>query len=305
MPNDPGRVWTIRELMKFAIQHLQARGIEEARLNTELLLAHALKLQRIQLYLNFEKPLNVEELKNFRFLLERRLKHEPVQYIIGSTNFMGLQFNVDANVLIPRPETETLIERVIELVNDFTKNKPIKILDIGTGSGNIAISIVKYIKQADVVAVDISESAIEVAQRNAVMHNVNSRIEFYRADIYNLPERLKAIKFDIVVSNPPYIPKDEWEQLRSEIRDHEPSHALTDGKNGLSFYKQIIQIIPTLLKPNGIIVFEVGYGQLDQIINELKAGGFNDFHISNDMQDMPRVISGIWGKPSFGIITTN
>ncbi len=244
MPDDQPRVWTIRELMKSAIEHLQQKGFEDARLNVELLLAHALELQRIQLYLNFDKPLNVEELKRFRALFERRLKREPVQYIIGSANFMGLHFIVDSRVHIPRPETETLIEQVIFLCQRYPTDEPIHILEVGTGSGNIAVSIAKFIKHAHITTIDISLEALAVAQQNARLHSVESRIKFSCIDIFNQTEELLRTQYDLLVSNPPYIPKDEWEQLQTEVRDFEPSSALTDGKDGFKFYHRMTEIIP-------------------------------------------------------------
>jgi release factor glutamine methyltransferase len=305
MPNEPIRVWTIRELMKSAIEHLQRKGIEEARLTVELLLAHALRIQRIQLYLNFEKPLTAEERTQFRTLLERRLNHEPVQYIIGSANFMGLHFIVNSHVLIPRPETETLLEQVMMICREYPENKPIHIFEIGTGSGNIAISIAKFIQRTIVTTVDNSNVALEVALQNARVHAVESRIRFISADIFRLLEISTKDKYDLLVSNPPYIPKDEWEQLCPEIRDFEPSSALTDGKDGLTFYRQIIKRIPEILNPGGSVVLEVGYEQVDFVMNELSQIGIEQIQVTKDMQDIPRVITGIWMKSRQTILHSN
>jgi len=208
MPEEKTRVWTVRELMKSAMEHLHQKGFEDARLNVELLLAHALHLQRIQLYLHFDKPLTPEELKQFRTLFERRLKREPVQYIIGSTSFMGLHFAVDSRVLIPRPETETLIEQAILFRQRYPVDAPIQILEVGTGSGNIAVSLAKYIKHAHVTAIDISQEALMVAEENARMHSVQSQIQFLLIDIFDRTEELFQKRFDLLVSNPPYVPKD-------------------------------------------------------------------------------------------------
>ncbi len=299
MLEDKTRVWTIRELMKSAVEHLQRKGFEDARLNVELLLAYALDLQRIQLYLNFDKPISSTELKQFRSLYERRLKGEPVQYIIGSTNFMGLQFAVDSRVLIPRPETETLIEQTMLLCQRYPSNTTIQVFEVGTGSGNIAISIAKYIKQAHVTAIDISKEALIVAEENARMHSVNSQIQFSLIDIFDQTKEIFRKRFDLLVSNPPYIPKDEWEQLQTEVRDFEPSVALTDGKDGLKFYHRLIGIIPDILKPGGSIMLEVGLNQAGKIARELKNSGMTQIQITDDLQGIPRVVSGIWtGLPS-------
>ena len=299
MPEDKTRVWTVRELMKSAMEHLQQKGFDDARLNVELLLAHALDLQRIQLYLHFDKPLSPEELKQFRTLFERRLKREPLQYIIGSTSFMGLHFTVDSRVLIPRPETETLIEQVMLLCQRYPGNAPIHLLDVGTGSGNIAVSIAKYVRHAHITAIDISKEALSVAEENARIHSVDSQIQFSLVDVFDQTEELFRKQFDILVSNPPYVPRDEWEQLQTEVRDFEPSAAVTDGKDGYKFYHRFIGMIPDILKPGGGIMLEVGFQQAEKVARELKISGIDQIHITNDLQGIPRVVSGIWtGMPS-------
>ena len=299
MPEDKTRVWTVRELMKSAIEHLQRKGFEDARLNVELLLAHALDFQRIQLYLHFDKPLKSEELKQFRTLYERRLKREPVQYIIGSTSFMGLNFIVDSRVLIPRPETETLIEQAMLLCQNYPSDAPIQVLEVGTGSGNIAVSIAKYVKHAQITAIDISKEALIIAEKNARLHSVDSQIQFSLIDVFDRTEELFRKRFDLLVSNPPYVPKDEWEQLQTEVRDFEPSVALTDGKDGFKFYHRLIGIIPDILNPGGSIMLEVGFNQADKVAREMRNVGIDQLQITNDLQGIPRVVSGIWtGLPS-------
>jgi release factor glutamine methyltransferase len=305
MPDNQIRVWTIRELMKSAIEHFQKQGLEDARLNVELLLAHALDLQRIQLYLNFDKPLTQEEIKRFRTLYERRLKREPVQYIIGSTNFMGLHFTVDSRVLIPRPETETLIEQIILFCQRYPNDVPVHFLEIGTGSGNIAISIAKFIKNAYITSIDISFEALAVAQQNARLHSVESRIKFSCADVFDKTEKLLQTQYDLVISNPPYIPKDEWEQLQTEVRDFEPSMAVTDGKDGLEFYYRITGIIPEIIKSGGGVVLEVGFGQAEVVARQLKEAGLEQVQITRDLQGIPRVVSGSWLGPQGIIIGLN
>lgn len=305
MPDDQTRVWTIRELMKSAIEHLQGKGFEEARLNVELLLAHALDIQRIQLYSNFDKPLTQEELKQFRTLYERRLTREPVQYIIGSANFMGLHFTVDPRVLIPRPETETLIEQVMLACQRYDADETIHILEVGTGSGNITVSIAKFIKNTRITAIDISLEALAVAKKNACLHSVESQIKFSCSDVFDLSDELFQSKYDLLVSNPPYVPKDEWEQLQREVRDFEPSSALTDGKDGLKFYHHMAGIIPTILKPGGSIVFEVGLGQAEIVANRLRKAGLAELKITDDLQGVPRVVSGIWVGSQNNLIGLN
>jgi len=305
MPDDQTRVWTIRELMKSAIEHLQRKGFEEARLNVELLLAHALDIQRIQLYTNFDKPLTPEELKQFRTFYERRLTREPVQYIIGSANFMGLHFSVDPRVLIPRPETETLIEQAMLACQRYGGDEIIHILEVGTGSGNITVSIAKFVKNAQITAIDISLEALAVAKQNARLHSVESQIKFSCSDIFDLSDVIFQSKYDLLVSNPPYVPKDEWEQLQREVRDFEPSSALTDGKDGLKFYHHMAGIIPTILKSGGRIVFEVGLGQAETVAGRLKKAGLIELQITNDLQGVPRVVSGTWVNSQKTLIGLN
>ena len=305
MPEDKTRVWTVRELMKSAMEHLQRKGFEDARLNVELLLAHALDLQRIQLYLHFDKPLTPEELKQFRTLYERRLKREPVQYIIGSTSFMGLHFAVDSRVLIPRPETETLIEQTMLLCQRYPNDAPIHVLEVGTGSGNIAVSLAKYIKHAHVTAIDVSKEALIVAEENARMNSVDSQIQFLLIDVFDRVEDISRERFDLIVSNPPYVPKDEWEQLQTEVRDFEPSVALTDGKDGFEFYHRLIGIIADILKPGGGIMLEVGFNQAEKVARKLKKAGINQLQITNDLQGIPRVVSGIWSGLQSNLISLN
>jgi release factor glutamine methyltransferase len=305
MPEEKIRVWTVRELMKSAMEHLQQKGFDDARLTVELLLAHALDIQRIQLYLQFDRPLTTGELASFRMLFERRLKREPVQYIIGSTSFMGLHFAVDPRVLIPRPETETLIEQAMLMCQQYPNDTPIYILEVGTGSGNIAVALAKYIKQAHVTAIDISKEALMVAEENARRHSLESRIQFSLIDIFHRTDDVFRTRFDLVVSNPPYIPKDEWEQLHVEIRDFEPSMALTDGQDGFQFYHRIAGLVPEILKSGGALMVEVGYHQAEKVAHVLKHAGLNQLQITNDLQGIPRVVSGIWASVPPNFINLN
>jgi release factor glutamine methyltransferase len=301
MADDQIRVWTIRELMKSAIDYLSKKEIDNARLTVELLLSHALDLQRIQLYTNFDKPLTHDEVRCFRQLYERRLSGEPVQYIIGSTSFMGLQFKVDRRVFIPRPETESLLEQIIVFDQDYGNEKDLEVFEVGTGSGNIAISIAKFIKHARVTAIDISAYALEVARQNAQLHSVESRVEFSQMDLFDLADDILQARYDLLVSNPPYVAKDEWEQLQKEIRDFEPQSAVTDGNDGFLFHRRIIEIIPGILKIGGGVLLEVGFGQAERVAQELEAANVRQVRITADLQGIPRVVSGVWlgSQPSF------
>jgi release factor glutamine methyltransferase len=287
------RVWTVRELMKFAIDHLQKLGFEETRLTVELLLSHALGCQRIQLYTSFDKPLTKEELARFRSLYERRLVHEPVQYIVGTSNFMGLHLRVDPSVLIPRPETETLVEQVMLLGKEFEKEREISIIELGSGSGNIAIALAKFVKNAEVVSIDNSKEAVDLARENAISCNVESRIDFRVIDMFEPVDQLLLRRFDILVSNPPYISKEDWEGLSTEVKRFEPSNALTDLKDGFEFHQRIVELAPYLLRNNGTTFVEVGYGQAKRVADLMRNSGFSEVSTVPDLQGVQRVVKGV------------
>lgn len=286
------KVWTVRELMKVSIDLLQKKGFEETRLNVELLLAHALKCQRIQLYTGFDKPLTREEIGQFRRLVERRLNREPLQYIVGAAGFMGLQFRVDQRVLIPRPETETLVEQVMLLCNNEEKSGVRSILEIGTGSGNIAVSLAKFVRNAKVTSIDISPEAIEVAELNAKVHEVEEKVDFRVLDVFAPVDQLLLKRFDVVVSNPPYGSQDEWEQFQLEIRKYEPRMATTDGRDGFDFYRRITELAPYLLTDGGALAYEVGFGQADEVRRLMSEAGFLNIYVVPDLQHVPRVVIG-------------
>lgn len=286
--------WTIRDLMKFSINYLQRHGFDEARLNVELLLSHSLQCQRIELYTNFEKPLSKEELKNFRACFERRLAHEPVQYIVGSTSFMGLQFLVDARAFIPRPETETLVEQVMLLCNGRLGGPPIEILEVGTGSGNIAVAVAKLLRGVHVTTIDTSADALIVARANAAAHGVLEQVAFEQLDVFGSIETSVKVPFDILVSNPPYVSESEWNKLQLEVRQFEPRAAVSDQGDGYKYYRRLAQIAPRLLRENGAVIMEVGAGQAERVEQLLKDSRFTDLRVVPDLQDIPRVVLGVW-----------
>ncbi len=286
--------WTIRDLMKFSINYLQRHGFDEARLTVELLLAHALQCQRIDLYTHFEKPLSKEELKSFRGCFERRLAHEPVQYIVGSTSFMGLQFLVDSRVFIPRPETETLVEQVMMICNRREGGEPASILDVGAGSGNIAVTLAKLLRGVHVTTIDTSADALSVARANALAHGVQEKMTFEQQDLFGPIEKDLKIPFDVVVSNPPYVSASEWIELEPEVRQFEPKMAVSDLDDGYKFYHRLAQIAPFLLRRDGSAVMEVGAGQAERVERLFKESGFTDLQVICDLQEIPRIVIGVW-----------
>lgn len=286
------KVWSVRELMKVSIDLLQKKGFDEARLNVELLLAHALKWQRIQLYTKFDKPLSKEEIRDFRSLFERRLNREPLQYIIGAAGFMGLQFRVDPRVLIPRPETETLVEQVMLIGNTFPPEKPIAILEAGTGSGNIAVCLAKYLRHAHIISVDNSREALQVAELNAKVHEVTDRVSFKLLDVFEPVDQLLLKRFDILVSNPPYCSLSDFEGFPLEVRKYEPRSATTDGKDGFEFFRRLVEIAPFVLSDGGRMAVEVGFGQAEKVKTMMTDSGMFNVSIVQDLQMIPRVVIG-------------
>ena len=284
------RAWTVREMMRFAIDLLQKQGIDEARLNVELLLAHALQSPRIHLYADTGRTLTRREIRDFRRLLERRLNREPVQYIVGSTSFMGLLLRVDQRVLIPRPETETLVEQVMIRCNEREGAGTLRILEVGTGSGNIAIALAKFLRNVSVTSFDISEEALEVARLNAAVQEVQDRIDFRCLDVFDAVDQLLGRGFDVLVSNPPYVSEEEWKQLPMEIRRYEPASATSDSGDGYAFYRRLTELAPLVLRDDGLIALEIGYRQAVGVTALVDAAGFADTTVIRDLGGIERVV---------------
>lgn len=279
---------TVLEAIQKTTEFLEKKGIESARFNAEMMLAKILEKSRLELYLSFDRPLNDKETDLYREYLKRRAQNEPLQYILGDVEFYGLKFLVDKSVLIPRQETEILVESVI---CSCDSDSMINILDIGTGSGIIAISLAKNIENCRVTALDISEEAIETAKKNAQLNEVSEKIEFIKADIKS--DELNLGKYDIVVSNPPYISIEEYSTLEPELVNYEPKKALTDDLDGLTFYKCIIEKSKNLLNENGRLFFEMGKGQHLDIKSIFDENNYKNIELKNDYLNIVRVISGV------------
>ena len=279
---------TVLEVIKLSTEYLQKKGVESPRVNAEILLAEILKCKRLDLYLAFDKPLAEKELSDYREAIRKRGLRIPLQYIVGSVEFYGLKLLVNENVLIPRPETELLVENII---NESNKSLNIKVLDIGVGSGNISLSILKNISNANVVAIDISELALQVAKKNAELNLLQDRIEFKICDIMN--DSLNELgKFDVIVSNPPYVSETDYDTLEPELKMFEPKIALTDNSNGISFYKKIIEVSDKILTKPGKLFFELGMGQSMKVKTLFEQKGFSNINISKDYSGTDRIIFG-------------
>lgn len=279
---------TVLEAIQLSTAYLEKKGVESPRTNAELLLAEILKCKRLELYLSFDKPLKEDELSVYREFIRKRGLRIPLQYILGFVDFYGYKFSVDENVLIPRPETELLVEKIIE---DYSKKSNIKILDIGSGSGNISIVLANKISQSIVMGIDISEEAIRIAEKNKKTLMEKDNLSFMKADVFN--NDIKSLgKFDIIVSNPPYISLNDFNDLEPELKNYEPRISLTDESDGLSFYKKIISISKDILNINGRIYFEVGKDQYNFICELMLANGFSNISVTKDYAGIERIVSG-------------
>jgi len=253
---------TVLEVISKSSEFLAKKGVDSARLQTELLLAHVLQLPRMKLYLNFERKLTEPELDSLRKLVQRRGQREPLQHLVGSTSFCGLEMIVNRHVLVPRPETELLAEAGWTFLATI-KDHPSSALDFGTGSGCIAIALAAKCPAARVVALELLANALSIAKQNASIHRVSERIEFRHGDGF---AALKPDEgFDLIVSNPPYIASAEIETLQPEVRDHDPRGALDGGADGLDFYRHLAAEAGAFLKSGGKIMLEFGEGQADAI----------------------------------------
>ena len=277
---------TVLEAISLSTDFLQKKGISSPRINAELLLAHVLKCKRLQLYLSFDRPLKQNELNSYRELIKRRSNFEPVQYITGNVEFHNVEFKITPAVLIPRPETEILVESIINNSND-----EIKILDIGCGSGIIGISLALSLRKASVYCTDISNEAINLAMENAKRHNVISRINFLKHDI--ISQQIDFVsELDVIVSNPPYISRNDFNSLQKEIKNFEPRYALTDESDGYTFFKSISSKAYNRLSPGGRLYFEMSEAQSFTVKNIMKNNSFFNIKIIKDYQNIDRVIYG-------------
>jgi release factor glutamine methyltransferase len=257
---------------------------ERARQDAEALLLHVVRCERAALLVRWKEVLDAEEAASYVALLERRLAGEPIQYITGETEFYGLPFHVTREVLIPRPETEHLVEKALELAVGF---QALRIVDVGAGSGAIAISLACKLPQAAVTAIDLSSPALAIAHENAERNGVSGRIRFLRGDLL---APVKDEQFEIVVSNPPYVPAGDRASLAVEVREFEPPLALFAGGDGLDVYRRLIPAAFATLTPGGFVALEIGFGEAQAIAGLLMDAGFESIEFVPDLQNIPRVV---------------
>lgn len=257
------------------------------RLDVETLLQKVLGVDRLYILLNLERVLSEDEEQLFNKFINERLNNRPIAYIVGNREFMGLDFFVKEGVLIPRPDTEVLVEEVIKLA----KKKDAKnILDIGTGSGAITVSLAKYLENVKVTSVDISDIALEIGKRNAISNEVDDRINFVKSDLFTNID--KETKFDIIVSNPPYIKREVIDTLDKQVKDYEPYNALEGGVDGLDFYRAITKQAKNYLKKGGILAYEVGHDQSEDVSKLMEMDGYTNIYTLKDLQQIDRVVIG-------------
>ena len=287
----PEESWTVLKLLQWTTEYFQRNNVSEPRTSAEVLLAHVLAEDRLFLYLNYDRPMETSELAAYRACIKRRLGGEPNQYITGLQEFWSLPLRVSPDVLIPRPETEVLVEAVLEFLDKADPN--VDILDLGTGSGAIAIALARELPAARILAADISMAALHLAQENAKSNQVDERIFFVRGDMFGaIPGGSQ--KFKVVVTNPPYISHDEMSELPREIRDFEPHHALEGGPDGLTAIRHIIAEVPTILSQAGALIMEMGADQAESVSALVTdSQHYESYRIIKDYSRLDRVLVAV------------
>lgn len=292
-PPSEGDAWTVLHLVEWSSAYLEGKGVAEARLDAEHLLADTLGTERLNLYLDFDRPLTPAELARFRPRLLDRARRRPLQYILGRVPFRALELAVDGSVLIPRPETEELVGAVLERVGgDAAAARP-SALDIGTGSGAIALSLAAEGDFGRIVATDTSEAALEVARRNACRNALDARVEFRQGDLF-LPVA-GGERFDVVVSNPPYVSGEEFGALPPEVRLYEPREGLVAGEGGVAVLTRLVHGAGGVLAPGGLLALEVGAGQAPIVSEDIRhAGGYAPPEVVRDLRGVERIVLARW-----------
>ncbi len=292
------QTWTIQKLLNWTAKYLTGKGVDSPRLSAELLLGDVAGLKRIELYTHFDKPVTKEQLDRLRDLVKRAGQQEPIAYLTGKTEFYSLELNITADCMIPRPETELLVERAIEFLRKRTGKQ--FVCDLCTGSGCIAAAIAKNFPDADIIATDISDAALNIAAKNVEKHQLGDRINLLCGDLFEpiLPQ-LDIDRFDLIVCNPPYVSSDEFEKLGKNVKDYEPRSALFAGDDGLDVYRRIIDKVEQFLRPDAALMLEIGYSQ-GQPVRELleQAGCFSEVTIEKDFHNNDRITIAKKQKPA-------
>ncbi len=280
------KTWCVLDLIQWTTEYFKRYDIPSPRLDAELLLSHVLGTSRLQLYLRFEMPVFPEHLSAFRELIKKRAAHAPVSYLTSRKEFFSLEFYVDSRVLIPRPETEVLVEHVLK-----AQGAPCQLLDIGTGSGAIAISLAVNRPEWEILATDISAEALEVAQKNAVAHKCADRLTFLQGNLFEPLETLPDSRFDWIVSNPPYVSTKEYPSLPPNVRDHEPEIALLAGVDGHEVIVGILNGALRFLKPGGRVALEIGHNHSHEVQDLVQSNSaYSECQVIKDYSSVERVV---------------
>ncbi|HVT90264.1 MAG TPA: peptide chain release factor N(5)-glutamine methyltransferase [Tepidisphaeraceae bacterium] len=293
--SEPAQIWTIKRLLEWTIGFFTRKNVDPARLSAELLLANVLNVSRIKLYTDYERVLQPKDLEAFRELVRRASEQEPIAYLTGKAHFFNLEFHVTRDVLIPRPDTETLVENVLQLVRRTTGFETPRILDLCTGSGCIAAAVAHHLPRSIVVATDQSPAGLEVAKQNIERLNLSSRITLLQGDLFGaLANQIDKDPFDLILSNPPYIATDKMASLDKSVHDYEPHAALEGGPDGLSFHRRILADAPARLREGGRIFLEIAFDQGESA--RALAGNystFQDVQILKDHAGNDRVLAAM------------
>jgi len=281
---------SVRNALREAMSRLEAAKVPSHALAAELLLMHTMRCDRTWLYSHPEATIDSEALQKFFELVARRAQGVPTQYLTGKQEFWGLEFEVTPAVLIPRPETEHVVEVAMERLGENRQRESLRVADIGTGSGCIAVALAQEFKSAKILATDISAAALEVAWRNAERHGVSERIRFVECDLLGTAAT-EGQPFGLIVSNPPYVACGEESELQREVREHEPREALFGGPEGTEVYARLIGEAATRLRREGLLVVEIGYGAHERVSELFDCAGWKDIRVANDLAGIPRVIS--------------
>ena len=281
-----GEVWTIGKLLKWTEDYFTKAGLDTPRLDGEVLLCHVLKKERIHLYVHFDQPLTKAELAQYKVCIKERVQRKPVAHIVGHKEFMGLDFKVNEATLIPRPDTEILVEAVISRLKTGQEGLG-TIADIGTGSGAICLSLLNYLPNLKAVTVDISSEAIEVAKENAESLGLSDRVEFYQGDML---APIRDRRFTAIVSNPPYIPEGDIAGLEPDVRDFEPISALVAGPDGLDFYRRLVAEAGNMIADDGFLALEIGINQAEALEALGQEHGWGRCEIVKDLAGIDRVV---------------
>ena len=286
----PGEAWNPIKLTRWSGDYLEEKGIEDGRLEAEFLLAHVLRTERLQLYLQFDRPIEKDELARFKSLLQRRLSREPLQYIVGRTGFREIELKTDSRALIPRPETEILVGEVLAWAE--TESEELTGLDLGTGSGAIALSLLKEGGFRRIVGTDLSEDSLALAWENAVALELDDRLELRTGALFD--PVAPGEHFDVIVSNPPYIPEPDRDGLQPEVRDWEPEGALFAGPEGMDVLVPLVKGAPNALRQGGLLAVEVGPGQATPLMAEMERSEvYGQVRSVSDLAGRERIVVGV------------